>query len=340
MDPDALDGVERAVHAGTADPDLLDFTATVNPTRPSGVAAVYDSALAASHRYPADDYAAFRAAAADYVGCPAEGVVPAAGGLAGVRLAFDVALEPDDSALVPSPSFDEYAREVRMRGATPEFVPHDDLLDADPAGHALAVVATPNNPTGDAADAADLRAFADRCRDAGTLFVVDETFLDFADRPSMAGTEGVAVARSLGTTFGLPGLRAGFLVAAGRLRDRLETARPAWGLSTPAALVGEHCLGETGFVADSRDRVRSERDRLRVALEPAYGVGPSEAPFLLLDTRERDPAAVVRHARDRGVVVRDATTFRGLDGHVRVAVGRPDDNDRLLRALPGLDPRT
>ena len=64
-------------------------------------------------------------------------------------------------------------------------------------------------------------------------------------------------------------------------------------------------------------------------------MAPSEAPFLLLDVGPdgRSVERVVADARDRGVAVRDATTFRGLDAHVRVAVRRPDENDRLLAAL-------
>jgi len=84
-------------------------------------------------------------------------------------------------------------------------------------------------------------------------------------------------------------------------------------------------------------RVREERERLRAALSAAFDVHPSDAPFLLLDVGERDPDAVRRAAREAGVVVRDATTFRGLDSHLRVAVRRPPENDRLLAAL-GVDP--
>jgi histidinol-phosphate/aromatic aminotransferase/cobyric acid decarboxylase-like protein len=217
------------------------------------------------------------------------------------------------------------------------FVAHDAVVDADPAPHAAAVVCTPNNPTGDATDPAALRAFAARCREAGTLLVVDEAFLEFTDRETVAGEPGVVVARSLTKVFGLPGLRMGFAVAAGEGLDRLEAARPAWALSTPAADVGAHCMRDTEFVVETRERVRAERERMREALATAFDVHPSAAPFLLLDVDDRDPDRLRREAREAGVVVRDATTFRGLDSHLRVAVRRPAENDRLLRAL-GVEP--
>jgi histidinol-phosphate aminotransferase/threonine-phosphate decarboxylase len=349
MDPDSVREAGRVPHGGSDDPDLLDFSANTNPRTPEGVEAVYAEALDAARSYPDDGYPEFRAAAADFVdcapdaieNCTPDAVVPTPGGLAALRLAFATQLAPGESALVPYPSFGEYAREIELQGGNPEFVPYDELLSADPADHAVAVVCNPNNPTGDAYDAADLREFAARCRESDTLLVADEAFLGFTDRPSLAGTEGVVVARSLTKLFGLPGLRAGFAVATGEIRDDLETARRAWNLGTPAARVGAHCLRQEEFVAVTRERVRRERARRAAALGEAFGVyspdepplSPAAAPFLLLDTGERTPEEIVRSAREQGVAIRDATTFRGLDSHVRVAVRDPDENDRLLEVL-------
>ncbi len=333
MDPDALRDVGRVRHGGSDDPDLLDFSANINPATPAGVEAVYEAALDESRAYPPEPPATFSGAAAAYVGCEPAQVVPTPGGLAAIRLAVEATVTADDTVLVPAPSFGEFAREVRLQGAEPAFVAHDELLAADPAGHALAIACTPNNPTGDAYADAALRDFADRCRDAGTPLLVDEAFLGFTDRPSLAGTEGVIVARSLTKLFGLPGLRAGFAVATGAHRRALATARPPWNLGTPARAVGTFCLGQSSFVEATRTRVRDERERMRAVLAERFDVFPSDAPFLLLDVGDRNVAELVAALRERGVAVRDATTFRRLDSHVRVAVRRPAENDRLLEVL-------
>jgi L-threonine-O-3-phosphate decarboxylase len=324
------------VHGGSDDPDVLDFSANTNPLVPGGAERVYREAFDAARTYPPDDYPDYREAAAAYVGCRPGEVVATPGGLAAIRLAVETTVDRGESVLVPYPSFGEYAREVRLQGARVEAVPHDELLDvarADLADHALAVACNPNNPTGDAHDPDELIAFADRCLEAGTPLLVDEAFLGFTDRPSLAGQDGVVVARSLTKLFGLPGIRAGFAVATGALGERLDVARWAWALGTPAAAVGAHCMGCDGFVAETRERVRAERERMRGTLSERFGVHPSDSPFLLLDVGERDVAAVVERARERGVALRDATTFRGLDAHVRVAVRLPEENDRLLEVL-------
>ena len=333
MDPESVRGTDRVPHGGEPDTDLLDFSANTNPRTPVGTREVYEAALEAARRYPDDGYPDYRAAAAAVVDCEPEQVVPTPGGLAAIRLAVATRVTPGDRVLLPAPSFGEYAREVRLQGGSPEFVAPDAVIETDPAGYAMAVVCTPNNPTGEAVAPARLRAFAERCRTVETELLVDEAFHGYTALPSLAGTPGVVVARSLTKLYGLPGIRAGYAVATGdRLAD-LRTAQRAWALSTPAASVGAHCLSQPDFVVETRTTVARERDRLRTALAPAYDVLPSDAPFLLLEVGARDVDAVVEQAREHGVAIRDATTFRGLDNHVRVAIKGARANDRLLEAM-------
>jgi threonine-phosphate decarboxylase len=324
----------REPHGGTEDPLVLDFSTNTNPTTPDGIARAYDAALSAAQSYPSDNYYEFRAAAAEYVGCEGPQVIPVAGSLAAIRLTVATSVNPDEEVLVPYPSFGEYAREVRLQGGDPQLVAHDELLDTDPAGYALAIVCNPNNPTGDAYDASRLRTYADRCRDTGTPLLVDEAFLDFTGEPTLAGRDGVIVTRSLTKLFGLPGLRAGFAVATGTYRDRLDTARLTWGVGKAATCVGAHCLRQEEFVAETRQRVESERERMRDRLEARFDVHPSDSPFLLLDVGSSDAVDEFRETvGEYDIVVRDARTFRGLDRHVRVALRLPYENDLLLDAL-------
>jgi histidinol-phosphate aminotransferase/threonine-phosphate decarboxylase len=333
VDPDSLAAVVRAHHGGATDGDVVDFSANTNPRTPPGTDAAYRAALEPSRRYPDDGYPDFREAAAAVVDCDPGTVVPTAGGLAAIRLAVATHVGPGESVLVPAPSFAEYAREVRLQGGTPVFRDPGDVVTADPDEHAMAILCNPNNPTGLSYPASDLRSFAARCREADTAFLVDEAFLGYTDDPSMAGAPGVIVARSLTKLYGLPGIRVGYAVATGEAGERLATARPPWALSAPGAAVGTHCLGKPAFVRETRARVREERARLHEALSTRYEPGPSEAPFLLVDVAPEDPATICERTREAGVVVRDATTFRGLDSHVRVAVKGPAANDRLLEAL-------
>lgn len=333
MDPDSVDGVDRVPHGGRPDPEILDFSANTNPERPAGIEAVLEESLEAARAYPPEPPVEYREAAGQYLEVPPEQVIPTPGGLAAIRLALEVTVEAGDSVLVPFPSFGEYEREVSLQGATPEPVPYDELLEADLQAHAAAIVCNPNNPTGDAYDAERLREFAQRARAADTVLIADEAFLGFTTEPTLAGTEGVVVARSLTKLFGLPGLRAGFAVATGSPRDRLDTARRTWNLDVPAMRAGVYSMGATDFVEATRERVDAERGRMGEALGDRYDVHPSVSPFLLLEVVDEPVDAVLDRAAAAGIAIRDARSFRGLDAHVRVAVRRPEENRRLEEVL-------
>ena len=333
MDIEAVRTVGREPHGSADDVDLLDFSANTNPLVPTGVREVFVESFDAARRYPVEPPTEFRETAAAYVDCAPRHVVPTPGGLAAIRLAIEVTVEAGDEVLVPAPSFGEYGREVGLQGADPNYVAHDDLLTVDPDDYALVVVCNPNNPTGDAYDDQDLRAYADRCHEVGTPLLVDEAFLGFTDRPSLAGTDGVVVARALTKLFGLPGVRAGFAASTGDLREALLSARRTWNVGTAALAVGTACMRDDAFITETRERVRGERERMAEELGSRFDVHPSESPFLLLDVGERDVPDLVTAVRREGVAIRDATTFRDLNSHVRVAVRLPEENDRLLEVL-------
>jgi len=162
MQPEAVRATEQVPHGGTADRELLEFSANVNPERPPGVREVYEEALEPARRYPDDGYEAFREAAATVVDCAPADVVPTPGGLAAIRLAVATTIEPGDETIVPVPSFSEYAREVRLQGGEPRYVSHDELLSVAPGDAELAIVCTPNNPTGEATEPDALAEFAER----------------------------------------------------------------------------------------------------------------------------------------------------------------------------------
>lgn len=333
MNADRARDVDREPHGSSDDNSLLDFSANTNPRVPDGAETVYRDAFEKARTYPQEPPAQFERVASNYVGCDPEHVVPMPGGLAAIRQTIALAVEAGDSVLVPAPSFGEYAREVRLQGGEPVFVPQESIVDADPSGHALAIVCRPNNPTGDAYERRSLERFVERCRVADTPLLVDEAFLGFTEAASLAGTDGVVVARSLTKLFGLPGIRIGFATATDEWAVALQSARRAWNVSQPAISVGAFCMQQDGFVSETRNRVHRERERMRTRLSESFDVRPSEAPFLLVDVGERDVDSIIEHTQRNGIAVRDARTFRRLDSHIRLAVREPGENDELLAVL-------
>jgi histidinol-phosphate aminotransferase len=215
----------------------------------------------------------------------------------------------------------------------------------------LVVVGNPTNPTSVLHPFRELR----RLLRPGRLLVVDEAFMDAVpgEPETMLRTpggpggpdgpggppRGVAVVRSLTKTWGLAGLRAGYLITDPALRDRLAAAQPLWPVSTPALSVIAACCAPEAVAESGRlaDRYAADRAYLLDGLAGLPGVavaGRPRASFVLLRIRAGAGLSVRRMLRTRGFAVRRGDTFPGLGPDwLRVAVRPAATTDAFLDAL-------
>ena len=204
----------------------------------------------------------------------------------------------------------------------------------------LVVVGNPTNPTSVLHPAA---AIAELARPGRTL-VVDEAFLDAVpgEREALAGrtdVPGLVVLRSLTKTWGLAGLRIGYVLAAPETIADLERAQPLWPVSTPALAAAQACMEPRALAeaAHAAHRVATDRAHLVAGLREFAPDGlrvtePAEGPFVLV--RLPAAAAVRRHLRDLGFAVRRGDTFPGLgEEWLRLAVRDRATVNRFLQAL-------
>jgi histidinol-phosphate aminotransferase len=256
----------------------------------------------------------------------------------------------EDSVLITPPTFGMYSVAARIQGAGVVRVP---LLDAD-RGFALderavlahcdervklVYVCSPNNPTGNRIEEAVLLRLAESL--AGrALLVVDEAYVEFSGAPSLARHVTrhpyLTVIRTLSKAHGLAGARCGTLIAAPEIVSLLRKIIPPYAMTQPTI---ESVLAalEPAQLAASRERVeaiRAERARVARALAGSPSVVrvfPSDANFLLVEFR--DAAAAFARARAAGLLVRDVRAQPGLGRHLRITIGTPEQNARLIEAL-------
>lgn len=333
MKRDTILDAPHVPHGGSPTKGAIDFSANINPHIPNGTKEKYLEAIDDARSYPPEPPSAFIDAAADYLGVSPTTVIPTAGGLAGIRLTLETLISPDERVAIPYPSFSEYEREATLQGCQIEFVPHDEILTINPTDFDACFVCNPNNPTGDTYTPASLRAFADKCTTTDTLLIVDEAFLGFTDQPTMASAPNTIVIRSLTKLFGLPGLRAGFIIAPDPYAELISTARRPWNLGTPALSVGSYVMQQDSFIETTIDRTRTERKRLCEQLSEQYIVSQSNAPFLLLEPEHTSLDTLIDACRNEGLIIRDARSFRGLNNHCRIAIRTPTENDQLISVL-------
>lgn len=320
---------------------LTDLAVNVRTgTPPAWLRARIADSMVGLASYP--DGRAARAAVAARHGVPAERVLLTAGAAeAFVLLARAL---PVKRPVVVHPQFTEPeaalrdaghdVRRVLLRAADgfrldPAAVPED----AD-----LVVLGNPTNPTSVLHPAA---AVASLARPGRTL-VVDEAFMDAVpgEPEALAGrvdVPGLVVIRSLTKTWGLAGLRIGYVLADPDTVAAMERAQPLWPVSTPALAAAEACVTPAALAEaeDAACRISVERGHLLAGLaefDEVRTVGAARAPFVLIRMERAD--AVRARLRTLGFAVRRGDTFPGLDRRwVRVAVRDRATTNRFLQAL-------
>jgi histidinol-phosphate aminotransferase len=318
-------------------PGLVDLAVNVRPgTPPAWLRAVLHRAVDAAAAYP-DGRAARAAVAAAHGRPPSEVLLTAGAAEAFVLLAR--ALAPR-RAVVVHPSFTEPEAALRAAGHPVERLILADGYRLDPAAVPeeadLVVLGNPTNPTSVLHPASSLAALAR----PGRVLVVDEAFADTVpgEPESLAGRRelpGLVVVRSLTKTWGLAGLRVGYLLAPPTLVDALAAQQPHWPVSGPALAALEACT--TPAARSQAEGWARELTRWRAALLAALPtgvevVGAPRSSFVLL--RVTDGARVRAGLRERGWAVRRGDTFPGLSAdHLRVAVREPATSRAFAAAL-------
>ncbi|MEU2332062.1 Rv2231c family pyridoxal phosphate-dependent protein CobC [Streptomyces sp. NPDC006654] len=285
-----------------------------------------------------------RAAVAGRHGLPVERVLLTAGAAeAFVLLARALKVR---RPVVVHPQFTEPEAALRDAGHTVDRVllREADGFRLDPAAVPedadLVLIGNPTNPTSVLHPA---EAIVRLARPGRTL-VVDEAFLDAVpgEREALAGrtdVPGLVVLRSLTKTWGLAGLRIGYVLAAPEIIDELARVQPLWPVSTPALAAAEACVAPRALAeaAHAAHRIAADRAHLVAGLaefapEGVRVVEPAQGPFVLV--RVPGAAAVRRHLRALGYAVRRGDTFPGLDEEwVRIAVRDRGVVNRFLQAF-------
>ena len=358
------DNHSRPVHGGLSVAELeslglrpeevTDFSASINPLGPSprvleAAQSVYLGA------YPDPDCLKLREAIGGALGMEPRHILPGNGSTELIHLLARAFLGPEDTALIFSPTFGEYAAACRIQGAVPVTVLPPSLEIAERPFHwdltgalesisvlrpSIVFLCNPNNPTGVYLGHDEVAGIARAMRGIGIL-VLDEAYISFVEEPwdstpllrSMTSDGGnVALLRSMTKDYALTGLRLGYMLASEEIVGRVRSLQYSWSVNSPAQAAGIAALAEPVQVEKGREEVREGKEYLLdVARSLGMECGPSAANFLLLRVgraAELRRQLLTRHK----VCVRDCASF-GLPEYIRVGIRTMDDNRILADAL-------
>ena len=309
-------------------------------------------ANASSRRYPDPQPAELRAALAGQYACREEQLLIGRGSDEAIDLLVRALCNPGkDAVLITPPVFGMYAVCARLQNAPLVEVPLQDTasgLEPDldkvvqvalDASAKLIFLCSPSNPAGSAIPLGDIARVA-RALEGKALVVVDEAYGEFSDLPSATTLQkqhsNIAVLRTLSKAHALAAARIGVVIADPALIDVLRRYQAPYPVPTPCAELALAGLSSASQGETTRRvaLVKSERTRLQAAfttMPQVSRVYTSQGNYLLV--RFRDAERAFRDLLAAGVVVRDQRAAPQLGDALRITIGSPEQNNRVILAL-------
>ena len=301
------------------------------------------------NRYPDPRQAELKSLISRIKGIPVKNMFIGNGSDEAIDLCFRVFCEPGvDNAVSIAPTYGMYKvaadiNNVQMRQVPlgEDFnLPVEELLGVCDDNTKLMFVCSPNNPTGNAFPVDRILKLAEAF---DGMLVVDEAYIDFSSQPSLTGYlaefPNLIVLQTLSKAYGMAALRLGLAFADQRTMAMFANVKYPYNVSLASMEKAMSLLRRD--VSQEVALLNSERVRLAEALADlprVRKVWPSDANFLLVEVD--DARGLYDELLDAQVIVRDRSKVVGCEGCLRISVGTPQENDKVIAVIGGLKPES
>jgi histidinol-phosphate aminotransferase len=326
--------------------NAIKLASNENPLGPSDrVQEAIMGALKDLNRYPDGSSFHLRQALAKRHGLSTEQVFVGNGSNELIELIVRTFLRPGDEAVVPHPSFLLYPTTVQAAGGIRVMVMlRDHRLDLEAMARAitpmtkLVFIANPNNPTATIVTADEVEHFMSRIPDR-TIVVFDEAYMEFALGPDFPETlnyvkqgRKVVVLRTFSKATSLAGLRVGYGLADADATSLMNRIRQPFNVNSLAQVAALAALDDEAHVLECVRMIEAGKHFLYDEFK-TMGIRyvPARANFILVDVG-RSATEIFQKLLHHGVIVRPLTSF-GMETALRITVGTPEENRKLVKAL-------
>jgi len=326
---------------GAGDERTARLASNENPEGPSPAAVkAAQAAVLTANRYPDERVdvlvSALRAYYGDYsfvAGVGMDGVI---------ETLMRTLVDPGEAVVVSTPTFSFYGLAAQAQGAKVVSVTRraDFSVDTGALIRAgkdakIVVLCTPNNPTGNATSADEVKTVLEGI---GGILFLDNAYVEFSGidyLPLMKKYENLVIGRTFSKVHSLAGLRVGYAFVPAWLQPYYARAGTPFTVNSVSAAAAAAALSDTGHAARYIRQVTAWRKQF--AAELKYPVLPSDANFVMVDVAPQTGDAVVEKLAAKGVLVRSCRSFNGLaDHYIRVSVGEGWENERFIREINAL----
>jgi len=349
-----LEKIERIYHIKKE--NIISFSANVNPLGLSQkLCESLKDHLEVITSYPDREYTQLRKTIGAYCHADFENIIVGNGS---TELISAVIRQKEfKNACLISPTYSEYEREIVLGGGTcfyHELKPENNfelcteelfsMLTEKKIN--LLVLCNPNNPTSTALKNDTLYAILEFCKANGMFVMFDETYIEFTKEydsitavPYLSDFDNFIILRGISKFFASPGLRLGYGLTGNKpLIEKINETKNPWTINSLAEYAGRILFTDEAYISKTKDLIFSERNRVCNILRsiPGLKIYEPAANFVLvkIEKENRNADILFDTAIRRCLMIRNCSTFRGLDNHFfRFCFMKPSDNDQLLACI-------
>ncbi|MDB5132040.1 MAG: histidinol-phosphate transaminase [Mucilaginibacter sp.] len=248
----------------------------------------------------------------------------------------------DNVILVP-PTYGMYKVSANINDVEARNVPLTDDFQLNLEGIAEAIdkhtklifICSPNNPTGNSINRADVETLL---ANFTGLVIVDEAYINFSRQKTfiqeLTEYANLVVLQTLSKAWGLAGLRIGMAFASEEIIEVMNKVKPPYNINEASQQLALQALANIDQVNAWIKETLIQRDNLVLQLKDfdfVLDIYPSDANFILVKTS--DPRGIYNFLVEKGIIVRDRSKVDLCVGCLRITVGTPDENKKLIQTL-------
>ena len=318
--------------------DVVKLNTNENPYPPSpkAVEAVQNLSAEQMRRYPEPDADTFRVAAATVLEVEPENIICTNGGDELLMVCLRACCDSSRPVALAQPTYSLYPVLAQLCGCQAIEIERDAtgaLVKLAELNAALTIVCNPNAPT---SDLIAIDALGELAEKLSGVLLIDEAYVDFSDDNAVRlikDFDNVIILRSMSKGYSLAGMRFGFGLAGIELINGLMKAKDSYPVDAAAIAAATAAIGDQPYLKDTVGKVKSERSRLTKQLQGmGFDVPDSQTNFLLARCVEVNAKDIFDALVEGDIFVR-YFALPGLDDKLRITIGTPDQNDRLLAVL-------
>lgn len=336
--------------------EILDFSTNINPLgcSPKVIKAIKNN-LWQIPIYPDEDCLNLKNEIANYEGqIKPNNIILGNGSTELIYLFTDTFIKNKDEAIIPIPTFEEYAYAVKKANGKivnvkiwfkHGFFPKK-VLNKITQRTKMIFLCNPNNPTGNLIDKESILEILEETDERNIFLFLDETFMDFVNKEKRYSLskmvkkyQNLFILKSFTKSFGLTGLRLGYGIACRELIESLSRNKIPWSVNSLALVAGIAALKDLKFLRKAQRIVRNERIFLIEALKKLkkIEVFPTDANFVLLNIKNtglKSYEIKEKLLKDYNILIRDCSNFKGLNEYyIRIAIKTHKDNMKIVNAF-------